>query len=68
MENSERHHSASGEKIKYITERLHNKPQQGTWAQNDSGRRKFCVYRVMASCLSLSTTQSFMETHILARG
>lgn len=43
MENSERRHSASGKKIKYITERLHNKPQQGTQAQTDSARRKFCL-------------------------
>lgn len=64
MENSERRHSTSGKKVKCITERLHNKPQQGTWAQTDSGRRKFCVYSVMASCLSLSATQLFMETHI----
>lgn len=64
MENSERRHSASGKKIKCITERLHNKPQQGTQAPTDSGRRKFCVYSVTASCLRLPTTQLFMETHI----
>lgn len=36
MENSARRHGASGKKIKCITERLHNKPQQGTRAQADS--------------------------------
>lgn len=57
------HHSASG-KIKCITERLHNNPQQGTQAQPDSARRKFCVYSLMASCWRLTTAQLYMETHI----
>lgn len=34
-------------------------------AQPDFGRRKFCVYNMMASCLSLRTTKLFMETHFL---
>lgn len=34
-------------------------------AQPDFGRRKFCVYNMMTSCLSLWTTKLFMETHFL---